>query len=59
MGTTFKREILIIMYAGLLGILFGAGMTAGRKAIDYIWPDKEVVVKHMVVPTEEDDSEHI
>jgi hypothetical protein len=59
MDISIKKEISVIVFAGILGIAFGAGITAGRKTIDYFWPDKEITVKHIHVDEEGEDCEHI
>ena len=48
MDIKFKKEIGTIIFVGLLGII-GAGLSLGRKAMEYVWPDKEIVVKHVYV----------
>jgi hypothetical protein len=59
MDISVKKEISVIIFAGFLGIAFGAGITAGRKTIEYIWPDKEITVKHIHIDEEGEDCEHI
>ena len=49
MDIKFKKEIGIIIFVGFLGIILGAGLSLGRKAMEYVWPDKEIVVKHVYV----------
>ena len=59
MDISIKKEISVIVFAGILGIAFGAGITAGSKTIDYFWPGKEITVKHIHVDEEGEDCEHI
>ena len=52
MDISIKKEISVIIFVGILGIVFGAGLAVGRKTIDHIWPDKEITVKHIHVDEE-------